>query len=274
MTRVKMRTGRLSIEDMDFIEKNWKTMSYTDIARSLDRTMTSVKNYVETKLKNNDGLSTKALRVDFDITSRPYWPEIEQQFEKHELPLFIYHWENTISQFKDDVLPTEEMQIVDMVTKTMLMNRILKEQKIIKNNIIKLETALLEENNKDVAIRDMQLINSMGMQLSMMRQAEQSSSKGYQELSTHKNSLLEKLKATRNQRFKDMENVRQSFTGFMTVLLQDKNLRREWGIYIEKMRIAAEQERLRLSEYHTYQDGVIDQPLLTPENIKEDNVLH
>ena len=40
---------------------------------------------------------------------------------------------------------------------------------------------------------------------------------------------------------------------------------------IEKMRLSAEQEKTRLSEYHQYEDGGIDQPFLTPETAKNDD---
>lgn len=269
-----MRTGRLSNEDMDFIEKNWKTMTVTDIARSLDRSIPSIKNFIDNKIKktSSSGLS-KELKAEFDVTTRAYWPDIKLQLEDNEIPLFIYHWENTISQFKDDVLPTEEMQIVDMVTKTILMNRCLKTQKENKKQIIALEAAILQETSKDISERDMKLFQELMTNLSFLRQAEQTSSKDYQSLSASKNSLLEKLKATRKDRVKDVESSRQTFVGILSNLLQNKELRKEWGIHIEKMRIASEIEKARISEYHTYEDGNIDQPLLTPENIKEDNAL-
>jgi hypothetical protein len=273
-TMAKMRSGRLSIDDMQFIEQNCKKMSYTEIARSLDRSIPAIKKYVETKVNTKASLETKAIKLEYDIMARPYWKEIEQQFETDELPLFVYHWDKMISQFKDDVLPTEELQIVDMIKMELMMNRILKQQKSISNNILKLETMLLEEQNKDVILRDMMSITSMQTQLSTIRQAQQSFGREFQSLGDKKLDILKALKATRLDRIKKLEDSRQSFVGWLSALLQDKDLRREWGVHIEKMRIASEIEKDRLSEYHTYADGQIDQPFLTPENVKEDNVLH
>ena len=39
---------------------------------------------------------------------------------------------------------------------------------------------------------------------------------------------------------------------------------------MEKMRLAMEKEKGRLSDYHKYEDGLIDQPFLTPETVKDD----
>ena len=117
-----MRQGRLTYDDMRFIESNWKKMSYTEIAKSLDRSIPSIKKYIDTKIKSGNSIEARELKVEYDIKSRPYWNDIEAQFEKEELPLFIYHWEKTISQFKDDVLPTEELQIVEMIKMEILMD--------------------------------------------------------------------------------------------------------------------------------------------------------
>ena len=92
-----MRQGRLTYDDMRFIESNWKKMSYTEIAKSLDRSIPSIKKYIDTKIKSGNSIEARELKVEYDIKSRPYWNDIEAQFEKEELPLFIYHWEKTIS---------------------------------------------------------------------------------------------------------------------------------------------------------------------------------
>ena len=41
-------------------------------------------------------------------------------------------------------------------------------------------------------------------------------------------------------------------------------------IEMEKMRLAAEKEKERLSDYVQYEDGIVDQPFLTPETLKEE----
>ena len=44
---------------------------------------------------------------------------------------------------------------------------------------------------------------------------------------------------------------------------------KKYGIEMEKMRMAMEKEKDRLSAYHKYEDGVVDQPFLTPDTVKE-----
>jgi hypothetical protein len=53
----------------------------------------------------------------------------------------------------------------------------------------------------------------------------------------------------------------------------DSEFRNKIGLDMEKMRLAAEAEKERLSQYHTYEDDAVDQPFLTPETLiqEEDN---
>lgn len=75
------------------------------------------------------------------------------------------------------------------------------------------------------------------------------------------------MKATRQDRIKSIEGSKNSFSGWMKDIIADKDRRTSVGNYIEKMRIAMDVEFARLSELHTYCDKSVDQPLLTPESI-------
>jgi hypothetical protein len=80
-----------------------------------------------------------------------------------------------------------------------------------------------------------------------------------------KEGILKSMKATRDSRVKVAENSRQNFTMWLRQIIEDKDTRKELGLYLEKMRIATEFEIRRLSEYHKYADGALDQPLLNAE---------
>ena len=82
--------------------------------------------------------------------------------------------------------------------------------------------------------------------------------------------MLKDLKATREQRIKRLEDSKQTFIGWVRNLMSNPDTRREIGIEMEKMRLAMNKEAERLSEYHKYEDGLIDQPFLTPDSVKDD----
>jgi hypothetical protein len=82
-----------------------------------------------------------------------------------------------------------------------------------------------------------------------------------------KNTILEKMKATRDARIKHIESGKHSFVGWMRQLLDNPERRLAVGRDMEKMRLATQVEFERLSDYHEYEDGEVDQPLLTPERV-------
>ena len=47
------------------------------------------------------------------------------------------------------------------------------------------------------------------------------------------------------------------------------DLTKEYGAMMEKMRLAMEQEKKRLSVFHKYTDESVDQPFLTPDTVKD-----
>jgi hypothetical protein len=51
--------------------------------------------------------------------------------------------------------------------------------------------------------------------------------------------------------------------------MQDPEILKQYGLEMEKMRMAMINEQKRLSQYHKYEDGQIDQPFLTPDTVIE-----
>ena len=80
--------------------------------------------------------------------------------------------------------------------------------------------------------------------------------------------MLKDLKATREQRIKRLEDSKQTFIGWVRNLMSNPETRREMGESMEKMRLAMGIEKDRLSEWHQYEDHLVDQPFLTPDTTK------
>ena len=184
--------------------------------------------------------------------------------------MFTYHWGRIIGQFRDDVLPTEELQVIDAIKLEILMNRALKEQSKTMRDIEHMEDVVKAEKDKHTADQDRDYVMNLERQLAIYRASIETLSKDYKELGTKKSGMLKDLKATREQRVKRLEDSKQSFIGWIKHLMEAPDFRNELGISMEKMRLASEAERKKLSGYHSYEDGTIDQPFLTPETAKDD----
>ncbi len=263
-----MKKGRFSTEEMSFIEANAEVLSPESIAKKLDRDPDSIRDWIG----KNIGFSAKQKKeaaVANELKEKPYYKELSNQFSSEELEMFEFHFKKMWSQFKDDVFHTEEMQIIDTIKLEILMNRILKAQRDNQNEIVVAERLVREEKSRDKDQRDMDLVINLERQVAVMRASQETLSKDYKDLQARKATMLKDLKGTREQRVKAIEDSKLTFASLVKKIATDPQYRSDLGIEMEKMRLAMNAEKERLSEYMTFEDGQVDQPFLTPETIKE-----
>lgn len=261
-----MKKGRISKDEERIIGRLVGNMTPEDIAKQLDRDVESVDNFIKRKFKV--GLTLEDMAA-YSLEDRPYWIELKSQFTDDELELFKYHWARIISQFNDDVLPTEELQVVDVIKLEILMNRCLKGNKENIEQINTYDKMIQEERSRDKDQQDIDYIINLERQVASLRASQESLNRDYRELQTKKAAMLREIKGTREQRIKRLEDSKQSFTSWVTSMMQDPELMKRYGIEMEKMRLAMKKEEERLASYHKYEDGTVDQPFLTPDTIKE-----
>jgi hypothetical protein len=260
------KRGPWSKDEKQFIADNAAKMGYKEIAATLQRNPEAVKKYV---IENHASSFTESAKsAEYDIQKSPIWNDIKQQFTPDELRMFLYHWGRIVSQFRDDVYPTEEMQVVDTIKLEILMNRAVTQQRKVQQDIEALE-ALLATERANIE-RDHEAINGLEHQISVLRAAQINLNSDYQDLLKEKNKILKEMKATRDARIKQIESNKHNFVRFMRDIVENGAMRRRLGIEMEKMRLAADVEFERLSEWHEYEDGEVDQPILTPDNVLED----
>jgi hypothetical protein len=260
------RRGPWSREEKKFIAENCGRIDYREIAAQLRRNAEAVKRYV--KANHASELIERAKIAEYDIQNTPIWKDLEQQFSAKELSMFLYHWGRIIGQFKDDVYPTEEIQVIDTIKLELLMNRIVIEQRKLLQDVQELEVAVTREKEMDVP--DQAIISNLERQMGVLRAAQDSISTDFRNMLKEKNNILKEMKATRDARIKHLEASKHNFLGLLRKIIQDKNFRARLGREMEKMRLATDVEYERLSEWHEYDDGEVDQPLLTPENTLEE----
>jgi hypothetical protein len=262
----RRKYGPWSQEDKNFIASNANTMSVDDIAERIDRDPESVSKYIRKTLglRIESKGRTSTLSSGTDIENSLIWEELQKEFSNEELKVFIYHWNRIVIQFKEDVFPTEEMQIIDTIKLEIMMGRSLKSQKESLDNIQNLqkEINILKQTDGEEG-----KINRLEQLVISYKSAYELSDKQVNDLLARKSSMLKELKGTRDQRLKRIEDSKTTFTGWMSELLQNSSLRRELGTYIEKFKMATIAEEKRLSQPHKFADDQPDLPLLTPENI-------
>jgi hypothetical protein len=269
MRNNKAKQGPWTYEEKAFVDGQAGKLTPEEIAAELNRSLSGVRRYM-----NEHGLMkyytsaqiTQNEDSILNIKKSKYWDELCTQFDARELESFQHHWQNIVKQFRDDIFHTEELQIMDMIKLELLMNRILTQQTDIKNKIKTMEEVIHTEKTYDIGVRDLDLIRNYEIQIASLYAATESISKEYREILKQKNDIFKGLKATREQRIKQVESSKSSMIEWYKELINNPKLRQEIGAYIEKARIATNVEYERLTDFHTYADGSVDRPLLVPED--------
>jgi hypothetical protein len=266
----KYKTGRWSGEEKKFIQENAQTLTVEQISKRLNRAPDSVKEKIQELGLHLKGAEAYAYDAEKDLRSSSHWRELQEQLTPEELDFFLNEWRNIVSQFRDDVYATEKIQIIDVIKVEILMNRALKQTKKTEQDIRTYQQLIADEKEKDESDRDRVSLAQWQAMVTALVGASDSLLKTYKDLLREKNGLLAKLKATREQRIEKLESSKETAAGWIRKMLLEPQRRREIGERIEKLRLAAEVELIRLSDYHTYEDGSEDRPILTPEVIKEE----
>lgn len=262
------KSGRLSPIEREYIRDNANDMTYVEIAEKLNRRPLTIKRYIEKELGVAATLSERGRKVSRkllkpSLRNKEIWASLKEQFTEKELRAFESYWNSILEQFDNDVLPTEELQIIDVIKLTVMMDRNLRQQKMTIENLSQLEQ--LRESEEDPT-----RIVELDSQIAALQAAISSMTREYRDMQQRKDQIFTSLKATRAQRIKQIDSSKETITTWLNRLMSDAELREELSAYLESVRLATIDEEVRLSAYHKYEDGMIDQPLLTPETVKQD----
>ncbi len=264
-------TGRLSREHKRNIPK-WKKQGMTneEIADRVNRSQEGIQKFLdecgyvdEAALPDeHDHASLK-----YALRNKIYWKELQMQFTEHELEVFESLWiEMMINQFRQDLLPVEELSVKQMLTLEILMNRSLVDRKKQLVKIDKLDRELVEEYKVDKDDRDLSFIDHLESQLSYAKGLIGSYTTEHTKLLAQLEKINKDLKATRDQRVKRIEDSKSTFSGLLRYL-DDETNRARMGREMELMNVAKDKSLDELSEYHEYIDGEVDIPILNSETV-------
>ncbi len=266
------KRGQLALEEQEFIRDNIDSLSIEQIAEALNRTVKPIQRYVtESKIgiqSKDEQENDRTLRQK--LHAKTFWIEITKQFDEStgELQYFEDTWIGLVKQFREDVLPAEELQIKQFITIDILINRSMKERKRHIADTEKLQEEVDREYKLPEDVRDGPKLANLETQLSFARNSIANYTNEYTKLLNEQQKISKDLKATREQRIKRIEDGKSSWIGLIR-MLEDEEIREREGREMEIMNMAVEQQVKNLSEYHTYQDGEVDTPLLTPETIRK-----
>jgi IS30 family transposase len=268
--KLSKKRGQLALEEEQFIRDNFGKLSIEEIADSLNRHTAPIQRYIdENKLVVSDDEKNDHATLKRKLHAKTFWNEIERQFDKEsgELEYFEDTWISLVKQFREDVLPAEELQIKQFITIDILINRSMKERKRHISETEKLQKAVDKEYEKPEDQRDIPKLANMETQLSFARNSIANYTNEYTKLLNEQQKISKDLKATREQRIKRIEDGKSSWVGLIR-MLEDEDVREKEGREMEILSMATEKYKQQLEELHLYEDKVLDKPFLTPESIE------
>lgn len=272
--KIPKKRGQLSLDEEKFIRDNISTLSVDDIASNLNRSIAPVERYIEeNRLAKNPEEQNDERILRQKLHSKNFWGEVKRQFDSDtgELEYFESLWTNLIKQFREDVLPAEELQIKQFITIDILINRSMKERKRHIAETEKLQRMVDREYEKTESERDIPKLANLETQLSFARNSIANYTNEYTKLLNEQQKISKDLKATREQRIKRIEDGKSSWVGLIR-MLEDEEIREKEGREMEILSMATEKSKDILYDYHKYADNTLDMPFLTSESVtKKDN---
>jgi hypothetical protein len=264
----------LNQAEQEYVIFNCKKMTVEEIATNLGHDAEVIRKYVrrnnlKTAEESDIDYEYKAIKASLRLKS--WWPSIAKQFVgmKDELKYFEAQWIKLIRQFKEDVTDTEELQIKTLINFEIMANRCMQEKSAHIREITRNEQALEKLyaiDKDDRSDEESAMINALEEKLSILRGATFQFTKEYKDIVGETQKIFKDLKGTRDQRKKQIEDSTANWPNYLK-MLQDEESRRREGFDIEAIRLAKNKELNRLSQYHTFGDGTVDRPFLTPESV-------
>ena len=267
------KRGKLSIDEENYIRENVSDLSIEQIAEAINRTVKPVERYI---IENNLGVSTLTEQANnntllIKLHSKTFWPEIQRQFDETtgELEYFESTWIGLVKQFREDVLPAEELQIKQFITIDILINRSMKERKRHIQETERLQREVEAEYKLPEDARDIAKLANLETQLSFARNSIANYTNEYTKLLNEQQKISKDLKATREQRIKRIEDGKSSWVGLIR-MLEDEEIREKEGREMEIMNMATQKTKKELRELFTYADDNVDHPLLNCDTMTEE----
>jgi hypothetical protein len=271
-SNIPRKRGQLSLDEEKFIRDNINSLSISDIANAINRNEAPVKRYItENSLLISPEEKSNDEYLRHKLYSKTFWTEIKRQFDSDtgELQYFEDTWISLIKQFREDVLPAEELQIKQFITIDILINRSMKERKRHIAETEKLQRMVDKEYEKTETDRDIPKLANLETQLSFARNSIANYTNEYTKLLAEQQKISKDLKATREQRIKRIEDGKSSWVGLIR-MLEDEEIREKEGREMEILSMATQKARNTLESYHSFQDKTVDKPFLTPESVEKE----
>lgn len=269
------RTGPISAQEAHLIRTNVGLKTYGEIALLINRTEAAVHKWVRNNLPREVAVSAAPAvnkdEIKSNLRRNLKWQYLREELTIEEVSYFEEQYACYVQQFKDDVLPSEEDQIFNLIKLDIAVHRNRRDVRLYREERVRLEDEYRSLPPRlEMADEDRARTAEIDLSLGNLQHAETARTSEYLKLSSELQSLQSDLKATRAQRVNKIDSFKESWTDVLKKL-QEEEYQATAGTYAELSRLASDKEERRLTAWHKFADDKLDQPLLTAETALEEN---
>lgn len=266
----KRKTGPITTAEGETIRANYPAQSAEAIGSMLDRTPAIVSRWIRDNLRTNTQAPAAKAEIKSDLKRSLKWQHVREEMTSEEGSYFEEQYSSYVQQFKSDILPSEQDQIFNMLRIDIAIHRNRREARTMQDEINRLEDEYRSlpppaRREPDHVQRAREIETVMGG----LRAASSARNTEFTKLSSELRSLQDELKATRSQRIDKATTMKESWIDVIK-RLQDEDYRSHVGTAAELSKRSTEAEETRLAAWHTFEDGNLDQPILTSETALSD----
>jgi len=281
-----LKKGCLSDQEKRDIETMVDTYNYAEIARKLNRGPATVRKYCQRKGLSND-LVSKRKYTENRAKNNHHLLEMKNQLSIGEYDFAVQVYKGMMEQFGNDIIYSEEVQIIEYCMVTCLLNRVFKREMEIATevDIQKRYRAEFEKKKDELSKKepdpdadeedeadkyDMEdyytdKIDVVNIAIADLQTEHNQIKKEQISFLDKKESITKALNVSRNQRADQISKVNQNFGDLLLELRKREEFRKQVGLEIERMRIGIKEEYIRLTDIHLFQDNIEDYPILNTE---------
>jgi hypothetical protein len=269
------RTGKLTTAEIDIIRRDYTKLTAEELAAKLNRDVKGIRKYLKEHLgvgvtKKEEQKNQKSFADE--LRKSPEWVHLKKEFTADELIMFEHNYAQYMSQLKnDEVLPMERTQILSLIKIEILGHRNLKDKRHYIDEIERLQKEINDiysqyDKGTKLPQDERNKVENYEKQISALEVAKNSASNEYLKNLEKHSDIMKALKATRDQRIKNIENTKVSFIDLIKAL-QDEEIREAEAKQMELMKLAQEKSYIKLTGWHTFMDGEVQKPILNAESV-------
>lgn len=287
-----LKKGGLTDEEKRKIESMIDISTFADIGRTLNRNPHTIRKYCQRNALSKD-LTSKKKFTENRAKHNHHLIVMQQQLTKQEYEFAVQIYKGMMDQFGNDIIYSEEVQIIEYCMITCLLNRAfsremelstaMKEQKKIRAEWQKKKDDLAsspltksddDEDEEDKEAEKYELedyyldkMEQIDLRIADMQTEYMQVKKDQINFLDRKENITKALNVSRRDRAQEITKVNQNFGDLIMFMKKNEDFRKQIGLEIERMRLGIKEEYLRLSDLHLFADNVEDYPVLNTEVI-------